>query len=64
MKVIIERDNEEKELAFAGEAKKLLKQLELNKETVLIVRNGTLVTEDEILENTDEVTLLSIISGG
>jgi len=43
---------------------KLLNELGLNRETVLVIRNGTLVPGDGFLEDSDEVELRPVISGG
>jgi len=51
-------------LEFSGSAKELLVKLDLNPEAVLIARNGALVTLDETLFDTDEIKILSVISGG
>lgn len=45
-------------------AKKLLEIMGLNRESVLVVRNGELVTEDEILKPEDEILIINVISGG
>jgi thiamine biosynthesis protein ThiS len=42
----------------------LLKQLDLLPESVLVVRNGTLVTEDQRLLEEDEVKIVAVVSGG
>ena len=49
---------------FSGRGSLLLKELNLNASTVLMVRNGTLVPEDEFLKDTDEIKILSVVSGG
>jgi sulfur carrier protein ThiS len=43
---------------------KALKRLGVNPLSVLAIRNGTLVTEDETLQDQDEVELIEVISGG
>jgi sulfur carrier protein len=43
---------------------KLLQTLEIDRETVLLIRNGTLVPGDSRLEDEDEVEIRSVISGG
>jgi sulfur carrier protein ThiS len=60
----MERTQEATELEFTGSAKDLLDKLHICAEDVLIIRNGQLVTEDESLETTDSIKLLSVISGG
>lgn len=51
-------------MTFQGKVKDLLKQLGLNPEIVLVTKNNVLVTEEDMLKNTDEVKILSVISGG
>ena len=42
----------------------LLKRLGLRASEVLVVRNKQLVTEDALLKKEDDITILSVISGG
>ena len=42
----------------------LLKRVDILPESVLVVRNGKLVTEDQHLMPGDEVKIVSVISGG
>ena len=39
-------------------------KLDIIPESVLPVKNGELLTDDEILEDGDEIKLVSVISGG
>ena len=43
---------------------KLMNRLDLNRESVLIVRNGTLVPGDSMLADTDVIEIRPVISGG
>jgi len=43
---------------------KLMNRLELNRESVLIVRNDTLVPGDDMLDDDDEIEIRPVISGG
>ena len=43
---------------------KVLGQLDLPRESVLVIRNGTLVPGDAILDDADEVEIRPVISGG
>ncbi len=42
----------------------LLKNLEINRETVLVAKNGEISLEEEILKEGDVVDIMSVISGG
>ncbi|HMR96520.1 MAG TPA: MoaD/ThiS family protein [Microthrixaceae bacterium] len=42
----------------------LLERLDINRESVLVVRNGTIVPGDERLEPDDVVEVRPVISGG
>jgi len=42
----------------------LLKKLNINPVTVLVVKNRNLVTEDSKLNDKDNVKILSVVSGG
>jgi len=65
MRVVI-RNPQRRELEVSGRrrAEALLRELGLNPETHLVIRNGELVTRDEWLEEEDRVEIVSAISGG
>ena len=64
MELFIEKDNVRKDLRFSGTVSKLLAKLKLNPESVVVVKNNEIVTEDEKLSDSDSVELLSVVSGG
>ena len=67
MKVIVkdERTNTNRNIEFEGQTvTQLLKCLNVNPETVLVVKNSEVITEEETLEDNDTIELLSVISGG
>lgn len=64
MEVFIQKDGVKKHLGFSGSAGELLKKLKINPVTVLVVRNGKIVLEDEVLKDGDKVKILSVVSGG
>jgi sulfur carrier protein ThiS len=43
---------------------KALKRLNIPNNSILAIRNGSLLTEDEILRDNDQIELVAIISGG
>ena len=44
--------------------KNVLQKLEIHPESYLIVKNGELITEEEILYDGDQIKLIAAISGG
>jgi len=64
MKIYLEKEKKILNFKFEGKANQLLKKLKLNSEAVLVVKNNELINDEEILENNDEVKILSVISGG
>ena len=64
MKVFIEKDNKEIQIDRSCTGKELLQELGINPTTVLLIRNNEAVLSDEPLSETDEIKILSVISGG
>ncbi len=58
--------NPRRELDVAGPltVERLLSDLDINPESVLVVRGDTLVAKDTRLSNDDTVEIRSVISGG
>ncbi len=58
--------NPKRELDVPGPVRvhALLERLELNRESVLVIRGDTLVPGDVLLEDTDVVEIRPVISGG
>lgn len=42
----------------------LLERLQVNRETVIVIRGDTLVTGDAVLQDADEVEVRPVVSGG
>ena len=61
--VFIERENKNVNVK-AKTAKQIMKILNINPETVLIVKNNELILAEDLLKDDDELRLLSVISGG
>ena len=64
MHVFIEKENKLLELNKAVTGKELLAELGINPSTVILVKNNEVVLEDEQLSETDDVKILSVVSGG
>ena len=58
--------NPRRELEMPGPVRvaRLLETLGINPETVLVIRNDTLVTHDARLEDPDTIEIRPVISGG
>lgn len=64
MKVILRRNNEVKEMEGDLKVSEILKILNINPETVLVVRGEEILTPDKIVKNNEEVEIIPVISGG
>lgn len=61
-KIIIR--NKEYEIKHGMTIRKALQKLNIDPDSVLITRNGELITDDEIILLNDEIKLVPVISGG
>ncbi|MBU0757959.1 MAG: MoaD/ThiS family protein [Nanoarchaeota archaeon] len=52
------------ERQFKGKVMNLLKELGINPETVVVTKDNELITEEDILDDSDEIRILSVVSGG
>ena len=66
MSIQVNLRNKELEIDYTKDltVRKLLKQLDLLPETYLCVRNGDLLTEQELIKDGDTIRLVPVISGG
>lgn len=64
MKVLLRNPRREIEVTGARSVNALLAQLELPRESHLVIRNGTLVPGDASLADGDVVEIRPVISGG
>ena len=64
--MIVRLRNPTREMNFDGpmSVTRLLNRLDLNRESVLLVRNDTLVPGDSMLDDDDVVEIRPVISGG
>ena len=64
MKVQLRNPNRTLDVSGPVSIVALLQRLELNRESVLVIRSGTLVPGDAMLDDADEVEIRPVISGG
>ena len=64
MKVLLRNPRREVELAGPLRVHALLDRLDLNRESVLVIRGDTLVPGDAVLEDSDTIEIRPVISGG
>ncbi|MFN3698996.1 MAG: MoaD/ThiS family protein [Dictyoglomus sp.] len=64
MKVILRREKEIKEIEGNYKVSEILKILNLNPETVIVVRGEEILTPDKIVRNEEEIEVIPVISGG
>jgi sulfur carrier protein len=64
VRVLLRNPRREIEMTGPLRVRALLERLELNRESVLVIRGDTLVTDDAVLEDADHVEVRPVISGG
>jgi sulfur carrier protein len=64
MKVVLRNPNRELELEGPRRVRELLEHLQINRESVLVISEGTLVTGDALLPAAATVEIRPVISGG
>jgi sulfur carrier protein len=62
--VLLRNPKREVEIAGPIRVHVLLERLGIHRESVLVIANGTLVTGDSLLVDTDAVEVRPVISGG
>ena len=64
MKVKLRHPTRVVEVPGPKKVRDLLAHLELNPETVLVIRDADLLTREERIEDSDEIEIRPVISGG
>lgn len=64
MKVLLRNPRREVDVPGPLAVSTLLQRLEINRESVLVIRSDTLVTGDAVLADEDVVEIRPVISGG
>jgi len=64
MRVLLRNPRRELDVSGPVSVTALLARLELNRESVLVIRGDTLIPGDAVLADEDEVEIRPVISGG
>ena len=64
MRVLLRNPRRELDVPGPVAVHTLLERLEINRESVLVIRSATLVTGDAVLADDDVVEIRPVISGG
>ena len=64
VKVLLRNPSREIEIPGPMSVVKLLRTLELNRESVLVIGSGTLIPGDSVLADDAEIEIRPVISGG
>jgi sulfur carrier protein len=64
VKIVLRNPRRELDMHGPIRVHALLERLEINRESVLVIRGDTLVTGDEQLHDDDEVEIRPVVSGG
>jgi sulfur carrier protein len=64
VRVLLRNPKREIEVDGPVRVSALLARLDLNRESVLVIKGDTLVPGDDLLENDDQIEIRPVISGG
>jgi sulfur carrier protein len=64
MKVVLRNPRREVEVAGGRCVKDVLRDLDVIPETVIVIRGDTLITADQMVDETDTIELRPVMSGG
>jgi sulfur carrier protein len=64
MRVVVLPDRIEQELSGPMRVDRILSELRMNPETVLVLRSGALLTPDQKVDDDEEIEIWPVISGG
>ena len=64
MKIHLSQPDQDLELHGPKQVKAVLKELNIVAETVLVIRDDGLLTEDEMVQDSDSIEIRLVISGG
>ena len=63
-RVVLRNPRREVDVSGPRQVKVILRDLEIHPDTVLVIRGEDLLTQEEIVNDTDEIEIRPVISGG
>lgn len=66
MEIFIEKDNKTIKIKLEKSKKliDILNELNITKESIILVKNGEIALEETLVEDKDNLKILSVVSGG
>lgn len=64
MRVFLKREGAVREIAGSHTVKEILKRLDINPESVLVIRDKKILTPDVVVKEDEEIEVWPVISGG
>ena len=66
MKIYLEKEDKEIEYQIKKNEKvqNILKKLNINISSCIVIKNNEIILEDEIVSQKDEIKILNVVSGG
>ena len=64
MQAYFDKEKKTHTLRFKGTVLELLRKLKINQETVIVVRNNEVLNVSDLIDDKDDIRILSVVSGG
>ncbi len=64
MKITVKGTNRVAEFSGNWRVSQILSEMDLNPETVIVVKEGRILTHDQIVKEEEQIEIISVVSGG
>ncbi|MBN2368623.1 thiamine biosynthesis protein ThiS [Candidatus Woesearchaeota archaeon] len=64
MNIYLAKENKSLKRKYSGKMRNLLSLLNISPCTVIVIRKEKVITEEDVLSDTDSIKVLSVVSGG
>ncbi len=64
MEIYFIRTKETRKIKFDGKLSELFQREKINKEAIVVVRDGEIITPDTKIFDKDKIVIMAVISGG